>query len=181
MTRREILDATMAHKDVVRVLVDQGKKVGSFLKKEYNKVRKVLGLPEKDNFAILDSMNQCVISDEDVLQALGIDFRWLVPRWTQVEEVDGEHYRNLFGVLFRDMGDSYSEVEAPLREAGVEDIENYNWLRTDDRELFSGLKQQAEEWHKTTDYVIGADGIKGCVFQSARELRGMDQRLWISC
>ena len=175
MNRREIFDATMAHKEVGRVLVDQGKQVGSFHKKEYNKVRTVLGLPETDNFTILDRMNQCVISDEDVLQALGIDFRWLIPKWSQVEDVDAEHYRNLFGVLFRDMGDSYSEVEAPLREAGVEDIENHKWPRTDDREMFAGLKQQAEDWHKNTDYVIGADGIKGGVFQSARELRGMDQ------
>ena len=69
MNRREIFDATMDHKEVGRVLVDQGKQVGSFHKKEYNKVRTVLGLPETDNFTILERMKQCVVSDEDVLQA----------------------------------------------------------------------------------------------------------------
>ena len=175
MNRREIFDATMNHKEAGRVLVDHGKQVGSFHKKEYNPVRKVLGLPEVRDFAILDRMNQCVVSDEDVLEALGADFRWLIPGWTQIEEVDQDHYRNLFGVLFRNMGDSYSEVDSPLREAGVEDLESYSWPRTDDEEMFAGLREQAKQWHEHSDYVIGADGIKGGVFQSSRELRGMDQ------
>ena len=117
MTRREIFSAAMEHRAVGRVLVDQGKQVGSIHRKGYQAVRAVMGLPPTPG-RILDRMSQCVVTDEDLLQAWGIDFRWLEPHWVQIREVDASHYRNLFGVLFRDSGDYFSVADAPLRGFG---------------------------------------------------------------
>ncbi len=174
MNRREIFTASMNREEVGRVLVDQGKQVGSIHKFGYAAIRDIMGLPPREG-RILDRMSQCVVSDEDLLEAWGIDFRWLEPRWVQIEEVDDTHYRNLFGVLFRDSGDYFSVCDAPLRESGVEDIEKYRWPELHDPAMFAGLREEAQCLHEQTDYVIGADGIKGGVFQTSLELRGYDQ------
>lgn len=180
MNRREIFDVTMDRSkekpaDGARVLVDQGKQVGSIHKFAYNDIRKVMGLPPVDNPPILDRMSQCVVSDEDLLEAWGIDFRWLEPKWTQIEKIDEKHYRNLFGALFKDMGDFFSLYESPLKGKDIEALADYPWPETNDPAMFEGLREQAKEWHENSDYVIGADGIKGGVFQSALEVRGYDQ------
>ncbi|MCF7944155.1 MAG: hypothetical protein K9L75_01295 [Spirochaetia bacterium] len=44
-----------------------------------------------------------------------------------------------------------------------------------EHEMFSGLREQAKRLFEQTDYVVGADGIKGGVFQTSLELRGYDQ------
>ena len=180
MNRREIFDITMNRQtdrltDGVRVLVDHGKQVGSIHKYGYNDIRKVMGLAPVEDPPILDRMSQCVVSGEDLLEAWGIDFRWLEPKWTQIEEVDKDHYRNLFGALFKNMGDCWSLCESPLKTAGIEALDTYSWPDPDDPEMFEGLRERAKRWHEETDYVIGADGIKGGVFQSALEVRGYDQ------
>jgi len=174
MTRREIFDATMSHREAGRVLIDHGKQVGSIHRLIYNDVRREMGLPPA-RIRILDRMSQCAVTDEDLLSMWGIDFRWLVPRWTQVQEIDEDSYRNLFGVLFRNMGDYFSVADAPLSGKALEEIGEYDWPETDDPEMFAGLREQARSWHEDTDFVIGADGIKGGVFQTSLELRGYEQ------
>ncbi|MBL7005665.1 MAG: hypothetical protein ISR78_01140 [Spirochaetia bacterium] len=174
MNRREIFIAAMNHQEVGRVLVDQGKQVGSIHKFGYAKIREIMGLPPKEG-VILDRMSQCVVSDEDLLEAWGIDFRWLIPNWVQIEEIDADHYRNLFGVLFRNSGDYFSVYDAPLREKELTDIETYPWPELNDPAMFAGLRARAQDLHENSDYVIGADGIKGGILQTSLELRGYDQ------
>jgi uroporphyrinogen decarboxylase len=174
MNRREIFTAAMNHQEVGRVLVDQGKQVGSIHKYGYAKIREIMGLPPKEG-VILDRMSQCVISDEDLLEAWGIDFRWLIPNWVQIEEIDADHYRNLFGVLFRNSGDYFSVYDAPLREKELADIGTYPWPNLNDPAMFAGLRERAQDLQENSDYVIGADGIKGGILQTSLELRGYDQ------
>jgi uroporphyrinogen decarboxylase len=174
MNRREIFAAAMEHREAGRVLVDQGKQVGSIHKSGYAKIRTIMGLPAKEP-VILDRMSQCVISDEDLLEAWGIDFRWLEPHWVQIEDIDDKSYRNLFGVLFRDSGDYFSVADAPLKEKVIGDIASYPWPDLHDPQMFSGLREKAKRLYEETDYVIGADGIKGGIFQTSLELRGYDQ------
>ncbi len=174
MNRREIFTAAMNHQETGRVLVDQGKQVGSIHKFGYARIREMMGLPPKEGI-ILDRMSQCVISDEDLLEAWGIDFRWLIPNWVQIEEIDEDHYRNLFGVLFRNSGDYFSVYDAPLKGKEIDAIDTYKWPNLHDPAMFAGLRERAEHLHNNTDYVIGADGIKGGIFQTSLELRGYDQ------
>jgi uroporphyrinogen decarboxylase len=174
LNRRDIFKNTMDHKEVGRILVDQGKQVGSIHKFGYGKIREVMDLPVRGG-RILDRMSQCVVSDEDLLEAWGIDFRWLIPNWVQITEIDESHYRNLFGVLFKDSGDYFSVYDAPLKDKPIEVLEDYPWPNTHDPDMFSGLKEEARRLSEETDYVIGADGIKGGIFQTSLELRGYDQ------
>ena len=175
MNRREIFNKTMNHEGVGRVLVDQGKQVGSIHKFGYAAIRKEMGLPEVKNPKILDRMSQCVVSDEDLLEAWGIDFRWLVPNWVQMKEIDEKSYRNMFGTLFRDSGDYFAVSDAPLKDKPMEALDDYPWPDPHDPAMFTGLREEARRLSDETDYIIGADGIKGGIFQTSLELRGYDQ------
>jgi uroporphyrinogen decarboxylase len=172
--RRENFEIAMSHREPEWVPVDHGKQVSSIHKLNYNAIRREMGLGERD-FEILDRMSQCVHTHEDLLQAWDIDFRWLIPHWTQIQEIDADHYRNLFGVLFQNSGDYFSIADSPLREKGMDGLRSYPWPKTSDPAQFAGLAEQAEEWFKKSDYVVGADGIKGGVLQTSLELAGYDQ------
>jgi uroporphyrinogen decarboxylase len=175
MNRRELFDSTMNYQEAERLLVDHGKQVSSIHKLNYNPIRAEFGLPENKDYKILDRMSQCVVTDEDLLELWGIDFRWLIPNWTNIKEIDAQHYRNTFGALFKDSGDYFAISESPLKGKGMEGLAAYEWPAVDDPGQFHGLREQAEYWHKNTDYVIGADGIKGGVLQTCLELAGYDQ------
>ncbi len=129
MNRREIFSRTMNFEEAGRVLVDQGRQVGSIHKWAYPKIRKVMGLPKVTEPRILDRQSQCVWSNEDLLEAWNIDFRWLVPKWTNVTEIDERTYRNTFGTIFETTnGDYYHIKESPMRNAPdlKEVVENGN-------------------------------------------------------
>lgn len=173
-SRRECFDIAMSRREPEKVLLDHGKQVSSIHKNIYHAVRRKMGLGEVP-CRILDRMSQCVHTDEDLLELWGVDFRWLIPNWTGITEIDSCHYRNLFGVLFQDSGDYFSISQSPLRGAGMDELNSYQWPEVNDPGQFSGLREQAEHWHRKTDYVIGADGIKGGILQTSLELAGYDQ------
>lgn len=180
MNRRKIFEQTMQFKEVGKVLVDQGKQVTSIHKWCYPKIREAMGLPAlpEDQIRILDRMSQCVVSDEDLLEAWGIDFRWIIPNWTNIREVDEKSYRNTFGSLFKtEDGDYYALTESPMK--AYEEIEDalaeWEWPNPSDPYLVEGLREQAKALYENTDYIIGLDGIKGGVLQTCLELRGYEQ------
>ncbi len=175
MNRREMFTALMNHEEVGHILIDHGKQVGSIHKSAYPAIRKIMGLPEIENPEILDRMSQCVKSDEDLLQAWNVDFRWLAPKWVQVEEVDENSYKNWFGTLFKDSGDYFAIGNQPCKELDLEGINNYPWPDATDPGIIEGLKEEAQYWYNNTDYIIGADGIKGGILQNCLEVRGYDQ------
>lgn len=175
MNRRERFALTMNHQEADRLPLDQGKQVSSIHRNIYNPIRREFGLPDAE-IRILDRMSQCVHTDEDLLQLWDIDFRWLIPAWTNVQEIDENRYRNTFGVQFKYSGDYYAiDDPGPLREGGMDELATYPWPATDDPRQFAGLREKAEWLFSHTDYVVGADGIKGGIFQTALELDGYDQ------
>ena len=94
MNRRECFDAIVNHRAPDRLLVDFGKHFGSFHRQAYNDLKAHLKteIPVEADTQILDRMAQNVILDEEICRRLGIDFRWLIPNWVGVRdiEIDGE-------------------------------------------------------------------------------------------
>lgn len=177
MNRREIFKQTMNHKEVGRVLVDQGKQVSSIHKWAYPAIRNAMGLPEVEH-RILDRMSQCVVSDEDLLKAWNIDFRWIIPKWINVKEISKNSYKNTFGTIYENSdGDYYAIKESPMRNhPSLSDaVDVWEWPNPNDPFLTEGLREEARCLFENTDYVIGADGIKGGILQTSLELRGYDQ------
>ena len=180
MNRRENFEATIHHQDPDRVLVDFGKHIGSFHRDAYEILKRELGL--KCQTRILDRMAQNVVLDEDVCVKLGIDFRWIVPNWVGVRdvEVDGEPgYIDMWQTPHKwsEQGGYYAIHDQPLgqEDLSLEQIEDFPWPEPDQPAMFKGLREQAKKWFKNTDYVIGADGIKVGIMQTAAQIRGYDK------
>jgi uroporphyrinogen decarboxylase len=183
MNRREIFAATLSHRQPERVLVDYGKHIGSFHRRAYDQLRAhrpELDLPEQP--IILDRMAQNIVIPERLCQHLGLDFRWIVPHWVGVRDVmiDGVRgYVDMWHTPHRwtDVGNYYAIHAQPLGkdDLTIADIETFDWPNPDQPAMFEGLTEQARHWLETTDYIVGADGIKVGILQTASQLRGYDK------
>lgn len=170
----------MNHEQVDRVLIDMGKQVGSLHKFEYQRLYEHLGKPEwmKNHDVILDKMAQTVVPDEKLLEKFGVDFRWLIPHWvgvTPFEKNGRRGYYDMWGTTFSEMEDYYAITDTPLKAGTMDELENHSWPDPDDPAMFAGLGERGKELYENTDYVIGADGIKGGILQTCLWLRGYDK------
>lgn len=183
MSRRKAFAATVAHREPEHVLVDYGKHIGSFHRLAYERLlahAPELGLPAEPE--ILDRMAQNVVLPEELCRRLGLDFRWLVPHWVGVQdiEIDGERgYVDMWSTPHKwtDVGNYFAIASQPLHDENltVADVEAFAWPDPDQPAMFEGLAEQARHLSETTDYVIGADGIKVGILQTSSQLRGYDR------
>lgn len=180
MNRREIFAATLNHQQPERILVDYGKHIGSFHVNAYEQLKAALEIQSETR--ILDRMAQNVILDDEVCQRLGIDFRWIVPHWVGVRdvEVDGERgYIDMWQTPHKwtDVGQYYAIHASPFNMEVLTqaDIDAFDWPDPNQPAMFAGLAEQARDLFENTDYIIGADGIKVGILQTASQLRGYDK------
>lgn len=180
MNRRTAFTELTNHQAPERILVDFGKHIGSFHINAYEQIKAHLGIQSETK--ILDRMAQNVVLDEEVCQRLGIDFRWVIPNWVGVREVEvnGEPgYIDMWQTPHKwtDVGQYYAIHASPFNQETltVEDIESFEWPDPFNPAMFTGLKEQAQAWFENTDYVVGADGIKVGILQTASQLRGYDK------
>ena len=180
MNRREAFQATVNHQEPERVLIDYGKHIGSFHRSAYDILKAHLGLNVET--CILDRMAQNVVLDEAICQRLGIDFRWLIPHWVGVRdiEIDGEKgYIDMWHTPHKwtEFGEYYAIHDQPLEQDPLTqaDIEAFEWPNPDQPAMFTGLREQAKYWYENTDFVVGADGIKVGILQTAAQIRGYDK------
>ncbi len=169
----------MSHEQPDRLLIDMGKHIGSIHRRAYTKLKDYLGdesMVNENN--ILDRMAQTVVPDESLLQRFDIDFRWVVPHWVQVaERKDVPGYIDMWGVPYKAVGDEDHHVVdgAPLRQASVDNIDDYQWPDPHDPDQFRGLRERAKHLFENTDYVIGADAIKAGVLMNSLQMRGYEE------
>jgi len=179
MTPRECFYASMNHEQPDRLLLDLGKHIGSIHRRAYIKLKEHLGDDSLVNEnLILDRMAQTVVPDESLLQRFDIDFRWLVPNWVQVtERTDVPGYVDMWGVPYKATEDhDHCVVDgAPMRQATVDSIDDFQWPDPKDPKQFEGLRERAKHLYENTDYVIGADAIKAGVLMNSLQMRGYDQ------
>ena len=179
MTPRECFAASMNHRQPDRLLIDMGKHIGSIHKTAYVQLRDYLGDDTMANESrILDRMAQTVWPDESLLQRFDIDFRWLVPNWVQVRErEDIPGYVDMWGVPYKALSDwEHCMVDgAPMREASLAELDDFQWPDPHDPKQFEGLREQARHYYENTDYVVGADALKAGMLMNSLQLRGYDQ------
>ncbi len=179
MTPRERFQAAMNHEQPDALLLDMGKHIGSIHRRAYVKLKEFLGDDSMVNEnLILDRMAQTVVPDECLLERFNIDFRWIVPHWVQVtERTDVPGYIDMWGVPYKAAGDwDHCVVDgAPMRQATLETIDDFQWPDTNDPEQFRGLRERARHLYENTDYVVGADAIKAGVLMNSLQMRGYDQ------
>lgn len=190
MNPRENFQAAMAHEGPAWVPVDYGKHIGSFHRKAYEALKGYLDVEGETR--ILDRMAQNVFLDETVCQRLGIDFRWVVPHWVGVRDVqiDGQdgyvdmwqtpHKYTEIGHYYAVAGNPLDDPKLTIADGWGTSLEAFDWpdpARHPElvEGMFEGLREQARDWYENTDYVVGADGIKVGVLQTASQLRGYDK------
>jgi uroporphyrinogen decarboxylase len=179
MTPRECFHASMNHEQPDRLLIDMGKHIGSIHKWEYAKLKEYLdddSMVNENN--ILDRMAQTVVPDESLLQRFDIDFRWLVPNWVQVTERDDvPGYVDMWGVPYKAAANwDHCVVDgAPMKNATVDNIDDFQWPDPHDPEQFKGLGEKAKHLFENTDYVIGADAIKAGILMNSLQMRGFEE------
>lgn len=179
MTPRECFHAAMNHGQPDRLLLDMGKHIGSIHRRAYVNLKEHLGDDSMVNEnLILDRMAQTVVPDESLLQRFDIDFRWVVPNWVQVtEREDVPGYIDMWGVPYKATEDAdHCVVDgAPMRQATIETLGDFQWPDPNDPKQFAGLREKAKHLYENTDYVVGADAIKAGVLMNSLQMRGYDQ------
>lgn len=179
MTPRAAFLAAMNHQQPDRLPLDMGKHIGSIHRRAYPRLLEHLGkVPTRHGDHILDRMAQTVWPDEEVLQRLDIDFRWVVPHWVQVtERSDVPGYVDMWGVPYKAAGnhDHYVVDGAPLREATIGNLDDFQWPDPHDPAQFAGLRERAKFLYENTDYVVGADAIKAGILMNSLQMRGYDK------
>ena len=179
MTPRECFHAAMNQEQPDRLLLDMGKHIGSIHRRAYVNLKEHLGDDSMVNEnLILDRMAQTVVPDESLLQRFDIDFRWVVPNWVQVterEDVPGSI--DMWGVPYKATEDAdHCVVDgAPMRQATIETLGDFQWPDPNDPKQFAGLREKAKHLYENTDYVVGADAIKAGVLMNSLQMRGYDQ------
>jgi uroporphyrinogen decarboxylase len=179
MNRRERFRKAMKHEEPDRILVDLGKHVGSVHQEAYKKLRDYLGDSSmKNDNKIIDRMAMTVVTDESLLKRFNVDFRWLQPNIQHgAKDISDNEFQDMWGVRFRFVGDHWAVCGSPLLNAGTGDLESYPWPDPLSPEFFTGLEEQAKYLYENTDYIIGADGLKNGLLQTALQMRGYEQFL----
>lgn len=176
MNRRERYAKITSFQEADRVPVDMGSHVASIHQWTYEKIANQH--PEwefKNTHKILDRMVQNVVPDEQLLERLGVDFRWIAPNWIDVKDVDEGIYEDMWGIHWQYMLDAYSVHDSPLKTAtSAEDIANHPWPDPYHPDLFTGLEERAKNLYENTDYILVADSIKGGLLTKALQIRGYE-------
>jgi uroporphyrinogen decarboxylase len=121
----------------------------------YRKLRKYLGLPDKE-IGVMDVFQQIAVVDEDVRQALGVDVRNVAPRSSAthqiiVNDTDMPNYtffHDEWGIGWRmpkEGGFYYDMFDHPLSySTSIDDIKNFPWPDPVDPARFEGLRERAK-------------------------------------
>lgn len=180
MNRRECFRKAMNHETPEKTLVDLGKHIGSFHKFEYLKLKEYFKdeIELKNENNIMDRMAQTVFIDEELLERFHIDFRWIHPDINagQVQITD-DMYSDMWGVKLKNTGDYWAVCEGPLQKVDSSDLSVLDDLKLPYdliAEIFKGAGERAKYLYENTDYVIGADGIKAGLLQTALQMRGFE-------
>lgn len=177
MSRRSDFTAAMNHQPGAPLFVDFGKHIGSPHVLMYRKLKEYYPqLPFPKEERIIDRMAQNCYVDECLLKEWDIDFRWLTPDFNGLcRDVDENHYQDMWGVTFQNTGDHWAIVKHPLADAEVpEDLKDSFFPDPADPVLFAGLEEKAKALFENTDYIIGADGMKCGLLQTALQMRGYE-------
>jgi uroporphyrinogen decarboxylase len=123
--------------------------------------------------------------DERILQRLDIDTRPIYMHPTPARNrpcSEPNHFYDEWGVKWREFdanGVIYREVaESPLEKASVSDLDHYPWWPDPlDPARYAGLKEQAEQLYRETDYALIGCPALNSVWERAYILCGFSRML----
>ncbi len=140
---------------------------------------------EKEEFPILNFVQQTALIHEDVLKRLKVDIRGLISKapknWKLKLLTEGEYkyFVDEFGIKWRmpiKNGYYYDPLDSPLSEGIInkERIDNYNWPKANDVSRIEGLEKQAKEWMSDVHTAILMEEFGAEIFDAPFWLRGTE-------
>jgi uroporphyrinogen decarboxylase len=180
MTSKERIIAALNHEEPDRVPVDLGGWVTSISKITYNKVLNTLGVNRQT--PVFDWLRQNVAPEEDVLQRLGIDTRYVHPgnphSWSFLprKRQDGFVVVDEWGCGFIKPPTSlyYNLNHSPLQNAKIDDLDSYPWPNPRDPGYLEGVEEQSAQLHAEGQYAVVGNFAWETWFERAWKLRGME-------
>jgi uroporphyrinogen decarboxylase len=150
MTHRERVLAALSHQEPDTVPIDLASTIDSSIVVEgYERLKSHLGIQAEN--VLTNRMMRVVDVDEPVLQALDVDTRGVFPGGPPDVILDGDRYRDEWGVeRVRPPGSFYyDERTFPLAgEITVTDVARYPWPDPHDPIRKQGLKERVQEIHR---------------------------------
>jgi uroporphyrinogen decarboxylase len=163
MLPRERVLTALNHEEPDRIPIDLGSTVVSGICLDaYASLLDVLGLGRREP-RVVDIKQGLAGPDEDVLEALGVDFR---PVWTNppsggeppiVQEGDYEVFIDEWGsrVSRPRSGGLYFDVTEPtITEPSLEALEKFVWPDVDDPARYAGLRDRAQRLREESPYAV---------------------------
>jgi uroporphyrinogen decarboxylase len=132
---------------------------------------------------VFDWLRQNVAPEESVLERLGVDTRYVhlgnpnswsfMPRETD----NGLYVKDEWGCGFVMPKSSlyYNLVDSPLKDATIDDLENYPWPDPDDKGYLRGVGQRARKLSENGEYGVVGNFAWESWFERSWKLRAMDQ------
>ena len=175
MTSRERVVTTLNHQEPDRVPFDC-----SFIYEGYLRLKEYLGLKTE----IVASSPWLAISNPlELIQELNIDLCYIglgKAKNTPVFEYGMETYTDEWGATFQKLenttGLSYEIFEPALRNARIDDLEDYPWPNPYNPELTEGLEEKARNLYENTNLAL-VGKFSNSIFEQAFYLRGFEQML----
>lgn len=179
MNPRERVVEALQHRQPDRPPVDLGGTVSGIHNKAYSNLIQALNFDLKIRIDPRD-VQQLAKLDEVVLERLGVDFRHVclrpVPGPGGIEpDASGRlYFVDEWGIKWGKNPNYYDMIDHPLKDAGIDDLDEFDW--PDPRNLirFNGLKEEVEHLYLRTDYAIQADAFFGGIYECAWWLRGFE-------
>ena len=181
MKSKERFIAALDHQEADRVPLDLGGWVSTINVKTYTRLLKKLGIQREG--VVFDWLRQNVSPEEDVLERLGVDTRYVhlgTPHaWHFApEQTDkGLYVTDEWGCGFLMPESSlyYNLVHSPLKDAIIDDLEDYPWPDPDDSGYLDGVARRARELSDAGEYGVVGNFAWETWFERAWKLRAMDR------
>ncbi len=177
MSSRERVVAALEHREPDRVPFDC-----NFVYEGFLKIQKHLGLELKKE-VIPSSPWLAVGNPIELLEALKIDLCYIglgKSSETPPFVYGMDHYVDEWGVKFRKVehvyGLHYDFYDPVLKDAGVEDLEDYPWPDPANPELRAGLEEKARDLYENTGYAL-VGKFSNSIFEQSFYMRGFEQFL----
>ena len=186
MLSRERVLTAVNHEEPDRVPIDLGStRVSGICRDAYAGLLQTMGLGQRE-MRVVDRGQGLAGPDEDLLKALGVDFRpvWTdPPSWGEppiAVEGDYEVYVNEWGSrVSRPLGGLYFDLTEPaLKEPTLEALEKFSWPDVDDPARYAALRERARRLRQETPYaLVGHCDFGHDVLGTLLDVRGYTEAL----